>query len=65
MKYLISVLLTALMVWSINAFACYGYYSSEQISGMNKICWYNHLGSNAAYTVAIHQLCPRTINVRH
>ena len=33
----------------------------EQISGMNKICYYDCLGSAAAITVSSVQLCPLTI----
>ena len=34
----------------------------ERISGMNKICYYNCLGSEAAITVASYELCPLTID---
>ena len=33
----------------------------EYISGFNKICIYNCLGSDAAITIASTQLCPLTI----
>lgn len=36
--------------------------SSEQISGFNKICFYDCLGSQAAITIASTQLCPLSIN---
>lgn len=35
--------------------------TGEQSSGMNKICYYNCLGSAAAVTVASYELCPLTI----
>jgi hypothetical protein len=35
--------------------------SGEQISGMNKICFYNCLGSGVAITISALQLCPLTI----
>jgi len=35
--------------------------TGEQTSGMNKICYYNCLGSTAAITVSAVQLCPLTI----
>lgn len=34
----------------------------EQISGMNKICYYDCLGSLAAITIPSYKLCPLTIN---
>lgn len=36
--------------------------SGEQVSGMNKICYYNCLGSQAAITIGAVQLCPLTID---
>ncbi len=35
--------------------------SGEQISGMNKICYYNCLGSTAAITISAVELCPLNI----
>jgi hypothetical protein len=35
--------------------------SGEQSSGMNKICYYDCLGSPAAITIGATQLCPLTI----
>jgi hypothetical protein len=36
--------------------------SGEAVSGMNKICYYDCLGSTAAITISSVQLCPLTIN---
>lgn len=36
--------------------------SGERISGMNKICYYDCLGSEAAITIKSHELCPLSIN---
>ena len=36
--------------------------TGEQSSGMNKICFYDCLGSAAAITVSSTSLCPLTIN---
>ena len=33
----------------------------EQISGMNKICYYDCMGSTAAITISSVSLCPLTI----
>ena len=35
--------------------------TGEQTSGMNKICYYDCLGSRAAITVSAVQLCPLSI----
>ena len=35
--------------------------SGEQISGMNKICYYDCMGSTAAITISSVALCPLTI----
>lgn len=37
------------------------FYKSEKISGMNKICYYDCLGSAAAITIKSTQLCPLNI----
>lgn len=36
--------------------------SGEQVSGMNKICYYDCLGSQTAITISAVSLCPLTIN---
>lgn len=36
--------------------------SSEELSGLNKICFYKCAGSTAAITVGIAQLCPISID---
>ncbi len=35
--------------------------TGERISGMNKICYYNCLGSEAAITIGATDLCPLSI----
>ena len=42
------------------ALVCFG--AGVQISGMNKICYYNWAGSVAAITISSVKLCPLTIN---
>lgn len=37
------------------------FFSHEQTSGMNKICYYDCLGSQAAITLSAVQLCPLSI----
>ena len=36
--------------------------NGEQVSGMNKICYYNCMGSTVAMTVKSTDLCPMSIN---
>ena len=43
-----------------NAVVCFK--SGELTSGMNKICFYDCLGSEAAITVSAVSLCPLTID---
>jgi hypothetical protein len=42
------------------AAVCFAKRSEE--SGMNRICYYDCLGSRAAITIPVTQLCPLTIN---
>lgn len=37
------------------------FYQYEQISGLNKICFYDCLGSARALTIKNYQLCPLSI----
>lgn len=43
------------------AFAVTCFYKGEQVSGFNKICYYDCLGSMAAITISSVALCPLTI----
>ena len=45
--------------YQIAATTCFG--TGEQTSGMNKICFYDCLGSAFAITIGATQLCPLTI----
>ena len=51
------------IVFASSAFAGTAYFQYERTSGMNKICYYDHLGSEVAITLKSTQLCPMTINV--
>ncbi len=42
--------------------ALYCVLTGEQVSGLNKICFYDCAGSGAAITVKSYQLCPLSIN---
>ncbi len=43
-----------------NAVTCFK--TGERTSGMNKICFYNCLGSEAAITIGAVELCPLSID---
>ncbi|MDC0899218.1 hypothetical protein OAS08_02980 [Candidatus Pelagibacter sp.] len=56
------VLITSMIFPSLvanSAVTCFK--SGERISGMNKICFYNCMGSEAAITISSTSLCPLTI----
>jgi len=57
--------LTAVLLASVfsTAHAGVAFFKYERISGMNKICVYDHLGSDVAITISAVALCPITINV--
>ena len=59
------ILLVACTIPVTAAYACTAFFKHERISGMNKICTYNHLGSDYAVTYKSHELCPLTVNARH
>jgi hypothetical protein len=48
--------------FSAQAVTCFK--TGERMSGMNKICYYDCLGSEAAITVSSYQLCPLSIQRR-
>ncbi|HHZ94460.1 MAG TPA: hypothetical protein EYN67_02630 [Flavobacteriales bacterium] len=60
MKIAITALLIAL---SFSATAGTAFFKYERISGLNKICVYDHLGSDVAITIQSFKLCPLSINV--
>jgi hypothetical protein len=48
---------------SLNAIAATAFLKGQYVSGMNRICLYDHLGSTVAITVRSIDLCPLTIDV--
>ncbi len=52
--------LGAMMLLSISAQATTGFLSGERVSGMNKMCFYNVLGSTYTLNVKSYDLCPLT-----
>jgi len=55
------VLILALI--SSSAYAGTAFFKYERISGLNKICFYDHLGSEVAITIKSYELCPLTLNL--
>ena len=51
------------IVFASSAFAGTAFFKYERTSGMNKICFYDHLGSEVAITQSAVSLCPLTISV--
>jgi hypothetical protein len=62
MKYLPIATLLSFMLMPFSAHALLCFKSGEEISGMNKICYYSCGGSRAAITVASYELCPLSID---
>ena len=61
MKKLLLVL--TLLVLSAPSHAAKAFYKYDYISGLNRICVYDHIGSEVAITIAAHKLCPTSIDV--
>lgn len=49
---------------STAAMAGTAFYTGEKISGMNKICYYDYLGSEYVKTIRATEICPTSIRVR-
>lgn len=64
MKKLIVILIACAIPFAA-AYACTGFLKGERVSGMNKICYYDHLGSTVALNVKSYELCPLNIQVPH
>ena len=60
MKKLLALMVLASTI-SIPAVAAVGYLTGEMLSGTNKICYYNSMGSTIALTISATSLCPLTI----
>src|SRR5688572_19883017 len=64
MKILLCVLcvLASVLLCQAKAFAATGFKTGERVSGLNKICYYDVLGSDYSITIGAAQLCPITID---
>ncbi len=56
------IIAAAFITTSTAATAATGFLAGERVSGMNKICYYDVLGSTAAITIGAVELCPLTVN---
>jgi hypothetical protein len=44
---------------------CMAFFMYERTDGMNRVCYYNHLGYTIPYVVHVIKTCPLTIEVPH
>ena len=60
MKYIqkLMVILVLILSTSLSLHATTGFLIGEKMSGMNKICFYNVLGSTYTLNVQSYELCP-------
>lgn len=49
---------------ALDASAALCFFKGERVSGMNKICFYDCLGSTTAINVKSYELCPLNINAK-
>ncbi len=65
MRMLLSALVVGLLIlaFTTSVYATTCFLKGERVSGMNKICYYDCLGSEAAITIGAAQLCPLTVNM--
>jgi len=55
---IITKLMMALLIFSAVSNAATGFLSGERTSGMNKICYYDVLGSTYTLNIGMTDLCP-------
>jgi|GEM_PF-1977701 len=56
----IMLILTLTISMSLSLYATTGFLVSEKMSGMNRICFYDALGSIYTLNVKSYELCPLT-----
>lgn len=49
-------------IFATGAYAAMGFLKGEQVSGMNKICFYDVLGSTMTLNIKSYGICPVTHN---
>ncbi len=45
------------------AYAGTAFFTHDEVSGLNRICYYDYLGSTVAKTIKAYEICPLTIEV--
>jgi len=62
-----AVLFTILAIFACirEAEACNGFYVREEVNAQHRICYYNHMGSEAAITQIVASICPTTVLFSH
>lgn len=58
-----TALFLAALLLSQAATAGTAFFVRDYVSGMNRICIYNYMGSQVAITIQAYQVCPVTIQV--
>lgn len=62
---IVCLILLAFAINMRSAEACTAFFDSDYVSGTNRICLYDHLGSTHAVTIKSYEICKTTVNVRH
>lgn len=57
------ILALTLVLLSSTSYAAMAFLVRQYTSGMNRICIYNHLGSEVAITFAVTDICPISLNL--
>lgn len=57
-KLILGILVIASL--SVSAYATIGFLKGEQTSGLNKICYYDVIGSTFTLNIKSYELCPLT-----
>jgi hypothetical protein len=63
LKLKIALFCLALVSFAESGLAATAYYSHEDISGLNKICYYTSSSGMVALTIRAHKVCPVSIKV--
>ena len=65
MKIEMRALLLLLLPMVASAHHQTAFFRYDYVSGMNRVCVYDHLGSDYAITIKAYEVCPVTVKVRH
>ena len=66
MKTISATLLSiSLILIPLTGETCNGFYVRETVNAVSRICYYNHMGSEAAITQIAASVCPTTVIFSH